>query len=269
MLTERPVTQCRTSRNRTDRNLSITMIQHALAQLSPWMDLIMRLFESLKRKLNHLSAATFVTFAMTGAMTGLPAQQAHATLMLDVTSNAGISVVCGSCTFGYDFTLNSATTIRAMGIYDHQANGLNGAHQVGLWDASQTLLRSTTIDNASVAIAGGPGSISNHQWLFENIPEITLGAGTYFVGMTQPTTGQDLEVQGNVNFNLDGTKGVGRFGGFNGGGLTLAFPGNSSNSNGFFGPNLSTAAVPLPGALGMFLLGMIGLGFVGRRRPTT
>ena len=197
--------------------------------------------------------------------------KAQAALMLDVTTTNGVSYVCGSCTYGYDFTLNSATTIRAMGILDHDANGLNSAHQVGLWDNGGSLLRSTTIDNESVVVAGGTGTVERVQWMFENVDEIVLGAGTYFIGMTQPTTGQDLGYLAGVTFNFDGVKGAGRIGGFSQGGLTLAFPGANSNFNGFFGPNLSSSyvgTIPLPGALGLLLLGLTGLGFVsaGRRR---
>lgn len=214
-------------------------------------------------------AARIAAIALAATLMTTP--RANAALMLDLTGSAGQSFICSSCTFGYDFTLNSGTTIRAMGIFDHDANGLAGPHQVGLWNASGGLLRSTTIDNSSVAVNSGP---LNTRWLFENISEIALGAGTYFVGMTQPTTGQDRGLLASVAFNFDGVKGSGRFGGFNQGGLTLAFPANTSNFNGVFGPNLSSSyvgTIPLPGALGLLLLGLTGLGFVsaGRRRRTS
>src|SRR5512135_2603468 len=57
----------------------------------------------------------------------------------------------GTWTLGYSFSANSPISVVGLGVYDYLGNGLNVAHDVGLWNASGTLLASTTVPAGSGA----------------------------------------------------------------------------------------------------------------------
>lgn len=80
---------------------------------------------------------------------------------------------------GWSFQVTSAVTVDGLGLFDEGLPGLNSAHQVGLWDATGTLLRQATVSNAS-AVQASASALG--RWLFEDIASITLGAGSYAIG---------------------------------------------------------------------------------------
>jgi hypothetical protein len=114
----------------------------------------------------------------------LPAQAA---LVLDLQTG-GNGAACGGCgvngtTFGWSFRVSSAIKINGLGMWDDASDGLGfgqqAAVQVGLWDNVGTLLASTSIINGSTTVASAS---SDGVWLFEDIADLTLGAGSYRIG---------------------------------------------------------------------------------------
>jgi hypothetical protein len=77
-------------------------------------------------------------------------------------------------TLGYQFVANDAVSVTGLGVFDYLQDGLSGGQQVGLWDASQHLVASTTVTNAD-ALQG--------FWRFGAIDPLALTPGDrYFVG---------------------------------------------------------------------------------------
>jgi hypothetical protein len=224
------------------------------------------------RRFRALCGAISVAGAMIATAPG-----ARAGLMVDTTLDAGRGFFCDGfgCTIGYDFTLTAAVTIKAMGLYDEHADGLNGPHTVALWNSSGTLLTSVVINNSATPVAAAE---STNRWLFENIAAITLGPGTYSIGYNQPADRalDDYEVEAPFTFstfNFPGSRGTGWGADFGGGGAAPTLSGRfNSNADGFFGPNLSTESVgtvttvPEPATLGLLGLGFVALALFRRRR---
>ena len=82
-----------------------------------------------------------------------------------------------SATVGWSFSVGAQTLqVEALGIYDDGANGMQNAHQVGIWTAAGTLLAQTTVPAATAAALVG-------SYRYVTITPITLSAGkTYVVG---------------------------------------------------------------------------------------
>ncbi|OPX19226.1 MAG: hypothetical protein BZ151_10360 [Desulfobacca sp. 4484_104] len=159
---------------------------------------------------------------------------------------------------GWEFTTKAPVTVAALGFYDDLKNGLTQNHDVGIYDAVGNLLVSTTVL---------PTDPLTSWFRFHSITPYTLAAGqTYYI---QAVTGSEnytwytngLVVDPSITYNTDAyyipANGV------------LTFP-NASDGHtqalggGYFGPNFTTSAVPLPSAL--LLVGSGFLGLVGWRR---
>jgi hypothetical protein len=73
-------------------------------------------------------------------------------------------------TLGFAFSLGSAVTLDALGVWE---DDLGHSHQVGIWDASNTLVASATVLSTDV--------VSGHfRWA--SVSPIVLAAGTYVIG---------------------------------------------------------------------------------------
>lgn len=177
----------------------------------------------------------------------------------------------GAAMQGYDFTVLSDGVITALGMWDSSSNGLDGEFQVGLWDtASQTLLGSATIDtgdplDTSLTVAGG-------QWRYESLlTNINVFAGTVYTLAFQTNgvrTAQDSlllnsgsQIAGD-NISLGDNRFVA--------GPSLTFP-TGLFSGGLFRGDVNAlfktgSQVPLPATLALLGLGLVGLGFFGRKR---
>jgi hypothetical protein len=168
---------------------------------------------------------------------------------------------------GYSFDVTSSFAVDGLGVWDSGSNGINTTVQAGLWTSTGTLLASVSISDSSTPVA----SASNAgQWLFADIPSLTLTPGSYVIGSIFFTLAPVVNF-GSVNsFSTipEITNVVGRRGVF-GSGLQVPTVLLSNNTFGF-GPTLRQATtppapVPEPATTAALVtLGAIGL--VSRRR---
>src|SRR5436309_2163862 len=72
-------------------------------------------------------------------------QVVQAALLMDFTGG-NANTFGGNATVGWEFTLSSPMLVDGLGFWDHAGNGLINAHDVGIWNTSNTalLLTSTT-----------------------------------------------------------------------------------------------------------------------------
>lgn len=128
-----------------------------------------------------MKVSLFSAVILAGAMAGGPGAKAAA-VGVDFTEGT----VFNTGTFGnvgWSFYVASAVNVDGLGFFDEGLPGLSTPHQVGLWNSAGTLLRQTTVSNASAAqTSASPWG----RWLFEDIASITLGQGNYAIGAFYP-----------------------------------------------------------------------------------
>lgn len=97
---------------------------------------------------------------------------------------------------GYRFTVSAPLEIAMLGVYiDSTGPVLDGPHQVGIWDGSQALLRSATVDGTGTVIG---------QWAYTAITPVTLVPGqTYTAGALYTPTDGDLYISGASSATTD------------------------------------------------------------------
>jgi hypothetical protein len=197
------------------------------------------------------------------------------TAMLGVICFAGISFAATAIDFsgttvdwndgtnyslGWSFTTNQELYVNSLGVYAAPEYGtvnriFSQNHAVGIFDANQNLVASTTVSNAD--------ALKDNFFRYHALDsKVTLAANTtYYIAAamgadqyTWDTTG--FSVNPSISYN----------GSFYAKSDSLAFPAigdGVSVTNGTFGPNMDFTPTPIPAAF--WLLGS-GLGMIGAVR---
>jgi hypothetical protein len=174
-----------------------------------------------------------------------------------------------SAAVGWSFqVLGSDLDVASVGVFDDQ-NGLQDAHEVGIWDSSQTLLVDVT------APAGTSGTLID-GYRYIDISPITLTAGdTYFIAAFYPakfsTTAPQDHVLANSSQTYDGVEFLNSVQTLQGTGIPFGFPNqNAAVNEGVFGPNFqfttAVTATPEPSTVCAAGAAMLLLAGVLRRR---
>lgn len=159
----------------------------------------------------------------------------------------------GPWTLGWSFTVDSTITVTGLGAYDLGGDGFAAAHAVGLWDASQNLLASTSVDSSGQLIDG---------FRYAGISALTLTPGTYFVGAADLGTGDGYLLEASTVTIAGVTFLNSQFA--SGGGLL--FPASAGVPGSYFGGNFLVGEIPEPGTWAMMIAGFGLVGFAARRR---
>ena len=182
--------------------------------------------------------------AATLALTLALCRAATAGLLFDLSGGATGYSVGADSTAGFSFSVDAPITVGALAFWDEGADGLGCSHDVGLWTAAGTLLRTVTVTTLSPA--AGSGSLDG-RWLYEAVAPLPLGPGSYVIGAffraddaSDParlgtTVASDAgAVFGEVRWLLQGAG--------------AAFPADAvaGIDAGFFGPNLLLLPAPAP-----------------------
>lgn len=183
-------------------------------------------------------------------------------LALDVNSTPYGRFVCSGCTMGWTFNVTSPVSVTALGLFDHASNGLADDHEVGLWNASNTLLSSVTVTNAGFVVSSGVTGIRG-RWIFMDVADITLPVGQYVIGAFYPTGGDGSLMASPLTLASEITFGQNRYKP----GSSLELPDFTSQGidPSYFGPNLLIDPVPEPASFVLVAAGLATLLFTRRR----
>jgi hypothetical protein len=180
--------------------------------------------------------------------------------------------------FGMDFAVNAPITLRSLGAYDANQNGLSSTITVRLWQ--KTGPSSGTQIASQVFTPGSPGTL-NGGYRFIDLPSaLTLAAGDYTIS----TSGYTTEQLGNENNGsiaaamrvLNNGGGLLSFGLSRFGNTAGAFPNagvapfgaGQLNEFVFLGPSFQFTAVPEPSGMFAWILAAatVAVGWCYRRK---
>jgi len=211
-------------------------------------------------------AASAMMFAGNAFAVPIPSTPGN-NLLYDVKPGITAGGFGNKGSWGFTFYITAPITVSALGLWDDNSNGLNSAHQVGLWEYGAALKATATIDNLSTVVPSL--NSDNGRWLFTTLAApVTLGVGTYTLGFFNPNGGDNFYnfSPGNEIFQDEASY---QFASARASSNSLIFPDSNSGSSGWVGPNLQTAAVPEVGSIVMGSIGAVSLLLVARLRRKT
>lgn len=139
---------------------------------------------------------------------------------------------------GYRFTVNSPLQVSDLGVWNgDNTGGMDSPHQVGIWDSTQVLLASVTVN---------PGGMVVGAWMYASITPIVLSPGeTYTIGALYTPTDNDNYISSAASMTTDPDvtwtnsvyPSVEELG--------FVYPELDSSSFGRFGPNFLFTVVPV------------------------
>jgi hypothetical protein len=137
-------------------------------------------------------------------------------------------------------SLNSmGQTITSLGFYDHGGDGIAASYQLGLWDSSQTLVRTATVT---------PSSPLTGDFRYASIAPITLGSISnpemFTIGVLLPQVMNDTWLDDALLVLAPGFTGAGD-GQFSGPSNSLVYPGTYEPSGAYVVVNANGPAPPL------------------------
>lgn len=193
---------------------------------------------------------------------GTPAE-AVPTLAWDIAGGTASSPGGTPRANGARFSLAQESEIVALGIFDHQADGLSEPHVITLWSDDGAQLVQAIVGSGGVAVASMD---SDGQWIFESIEPLVLAAGIYRVAAGYGVAGGD-EVRSTSTLVTSLAADYIEQAYTNSGQGVATFP-SFENDNPVFGANLliESAAVPEPSTALLLAMGLFALGRGAARR---
>lgn len=174
-------------------------------------------------------------------------------------SGDGTYIGDGANTTGFIFTAQQDAMLTALGFHDYRLDGLNVAHDVGLYSADGALLATATVAAGTAASLIGEYRYAMLASAFE------LQAGTQYVlaAHTDSTDGYRYASIPPASLTVDPRIGIAPRAGVYVYGPSLTFPTQTIGYDIYATPNmLLAAAVPEPGT---WALALVGLALVARQ----
>ena len=197
-------------------------------------------------------------YNLVGCMALIVSGSAYAGIMsaVDPVSPSASAACRLNFTCGWSFTVDVMIDVVALGQWDEGVDGLSGSADVGLWLTDGTLLASTTVPTGTAGTLVG-----NHR--YTSISPLKLMTGLEYV-IGSAFTGGDADVLLASEFNalINPVSGKTAGGGTD---PSLMFP-DFNTSSLYSGPSfLFERSVPAPATIGLFVIGLAGLGWSSRR----
>jgi hypothetical protein len=187
----------------------------------------------------------------------------------DLEDGSGALPISGNQSYtgqlGDDFTVNNDISITSIGVFDDDGDGTIGALIWELFNVGSGASMGSQTISATGSRTPGSTIESNYIWA-DLVSSIMLSAGETYSAVAYGFDSLDKNFNtnigtGSISFNTaDITGGGGRYGGAIG-----TLPGASGSFN-FGAANFKYSAVPEPSILALFGAGLLGLGFVRRRK---
>jgi hypothetical protein len=165
----------------------------------------------------------------------------------------------GAWSLGYEFQVNAPITVTQLGFYDSGQDGLAESHAVGIYDLSQNLLVSGTVDAGTTDALVG-------FFRYKAVDPTLLGVGTYVIAAASGTENYTWDPIGLSSApEVTWVEDRYLFG------SVLAFPADGPNGRiGIFGPNFefgpAVSSVPEPSTLALAGAGLAGMAGAALRR---
>ena len=181
------------------------------------------------------------------------------TFRAEEATHTGLPITC-KLPLGWQFTVNTAIDVTALGVFDSGQDGLVESHDVGIWDSTCNLLVSATVQS-------GTTDPLTDQFRYVDVSTTLLNPGVYNIGAvwldgsdfnTFPGDVNNFATIPDITFNSPAYIGGG----------TLADPTNNDVGTlpSYFGPNFKT---PEPSTVLLLGVQMLLVAMLFRRRHTS